>query len=162
MSTLKSSLKCREPGLIKMEIMQKVACLLAADVKQIWALQSERVLCVCLILFCCCALCFSSLCNALLSRLRAEATGKHKLWNDKMCLCVALLCMHYFHIIFGQERVFLSVSNYIFTVIFVGEMMIKVTLTVQAFSDLTHKEELLFLGCENKYKKSNSDGFVCW
>lgn len=84
----------------------------------------------------------SSLCNTLQfgSRIKAEATWDPLKWlltSYSVCVCVYLcVCLYMYvhtcvcvcmspHV--WQERVFLSVSNYIFTVIFVGEMMMKVS-----------------------------------
>lgn len=56
-----------------------------------------------------------------------------------MCVCV------------WQERVFLSVSNYIFTVIFVGEMMIKVTMAVHVFWTSTSHSHFLILCIKRQF-----------
>lgn len=81
-----------------------------------------------------CIFFLSSLCNTLCSRIKAKAT-KPLNWRMRflllICACShACVCVS---VCVQQERMFLSVSNYIFTVIFVGEMMIKVTITVNIF-----------------------------
>lgn len=119
----------------------------------------------------CCAFFFSLLCNTLCSRIKAKAT-KPLNWRMRflllICACShACVCVS---VCVQQERMFLSVSNYIFTVIFVGEMMIKVTITVNIFwistplqsHFLASKEAIFFAGGDQNGFHSHFTPQLIW